>query len=187
MLNILKLIVYVTVVACIYQPKVQASPDIQDGFLNKREQAIIADHLNEICSDTFCAGDYNFKNIGVFCSNLCVIYVDVSPHSRDDFFSPEDFAKTPESLRYKNLSDFSYKLYKPRIFQDFDYGVNGEILRFENIKVTARCVLKKLPYRQRGITFNEKKQVLVEEAISCTDEIVNSMRDIYSYIQGQLI
>jgi hypothetical protein len=179
--NLIKLIFFVSIVSFAFVNNSNANISNQQRFLSKVEQADIADYLNGICGDTFCAGDYKFRNIGIFCDKICVVYYDVSPISKNDFFSTEDFYASFEDLRYMNTSDINLKLYKARTFTDFNYGVNAEIIYFENIKVTGRCVLKDLPYGQ-SVNFALKKDAIYNAQLSCVDEMVNSMREIQSFL-----
>jgi hypothetical protein len=180
MTTFLKLLFFIIIVSFVYSNQSHASTD-KAQFLTKKEQAEIAEYLNGICPDTFCGGDYNFTNIGLFCNDICTIYYDVSPASREDFFTTEEFFHAPEEYKFENNRDFYLKLYKPRLFQDHYYGVNGELLYFRNIKITARCSLKGVPYGQI-MTFSAKKELIYDQQLKCVDQMIDSMRNIHSFL-----
>lgn len=181
MLNIIKLIMFVVVISYAFIQNSNAGTKRDDLFLTKAEQAEIAEYLNGICGDTFCGGDFDFKNIGVFCDKNCSVYYDVSPHAKNDYFSPDAFYRAPEEYKSESTPKMFLKLYNAKNFNDFTYGVNGELLYFKNIKITARCILKNIQDIQLS-TFNEKKDFIYNAQLECTDSIVDKLRTIQSFL-----
>jgi hypothetical protein len=77
-------------------------------ILSGAEQVDVIRHLNRICSDTFCAGDFNYDFNSITCSNhSCILYYIVSSHYAE--FQDEkqtcSFIKVKEDVRKARLAD----------------------------------------------------------------------------------
>jgi hypothetical protein len=154
----------------------QSQAEDAKRFLTKSEQAVIAEYLVDNCADSFCGGDYHFSNIGIYCDEQCTISYDVAAYKEEHYFTPNQFYSSADELRDFSLEELSLKLYKPRSFDDHYYGLNGELIFFINLKVSAKCKLN-FEY-DYGLTFAQKRNLIYREQQACAVEISKSMHDI---------
>ena len=133
-------------------------------YLDKNEQQKVAIYLSNICPDTYCGGDTNWRSQSLECSEKeCILTMSGTSYEKT---TPVMDLDTFKSLSKSEKESGSAKLLALDLIKEIDF--NDE--PYETTELYTECTLD-LPFENEEAIFEDKKEAVYFATLDCVDEL----------------